>query len=275
MQDNVQHVILTRFNIPTPGRESRVRSRPGWLEKRFELFEQFCLPTLVAQTSHNFSWLVYFDADTPAPFKARIEAYRRFDFFKPRFASFHDMAQLPHDIDRLRDDKAGWLLTTTLDNDDGLHREFVQQLQASVRPTERTVYNYERGLVYFRGRLYLRSDASSPFASFLEPFEQVRTIWAEQHIHLERLGPVCQLDAPPMWLQVIHDDNVTNRIRGERVSRDRALEGFAINEQAVLPETEWQLLLDRAVVRQVRSAREMGIKAYTLVRTAVRGDGPL
>ena len=80
------HVILTRFNVATPGREAAFRNLPSWLENRFDLFERNCLPTVAGQTSRNFKWLVYFDPATPAAFKAKIESYRALVAFHPLFA---------------------------------------------------------------------------------------------------------------------------------------------------------------------------------------------
>ena len=77
------HVIMTRFNMPTPGRESHIRSRPGWLAGRFELFERYCLPSIAAQTTRDFHWVVYFDVETPPEFRARIEACRAVFPFVP------------------------------------------------------------------------------------------------------------------------------------------------------------------------------------------------
>ena len=35
MADDFAHVVTTRFNLATPGRESAFRNRPGWLAERF------------------------------------------------------------------------------------------------------------------------------------------------------------------------------------------------------------------------------------------------
>lgn len=47
-----------------------------WLEHRFEVFERYCLPSVAAQTSGNFTWLCLFDAATPEPYRSRIEGYK-------------------------------------------------------------------------------------------------------------------------------------------------------------------------------------------------------
>src|SRR6188508_2207312 len=81
----IRHVLLTRFNMPTPGREAKLRSDPGWLARRFDLFERYCLPTIAAQDAQDFGWIVYFDEATPAPFRDRIERLRGIREFHPYY----------------------------------------------------------------------------------------------------------------------------------------------------------------------------------------------
>ena len=79
------HVIQTRFNLATPGRELAIRTQPGWLLERFQLFELWCLPSVAAQTSRNFTWLIYFDEGTPEVFRKRIANLQRVFPFVPVF----------------------------------------------------------------------------------------------------------------------------------------------------------------------------------------------
>ena len=81
------HAIMTRFNVARPKRSDPIRLDPEWLAGRFDLFEKYCLPSVAAQTARDFHWLVYFDAATPEPLRARIEACRRIFPFVPCFAS--------------------------------------------------------------------------------------------------------------------------------------------------------------------------------------------
>ena len=125
------HVILTRFNLATPGRESAIRNQPGWLAGRFELFERYCLPTLAAQrgvSAGGFRWIVYFDDGTPEPFRARIEACRRVADFHPFFTPIFPGEQWgisARAVLAAEGRAAPWLLSTRLDNDDGLAVDFV------------------------------------------------------------------------------------------------------------------------------------------------------
>jgi hypothetical protein len=103
----------------------RVRSQQDWLSKRFDLFESFCLPTVVSQRNQNFIWIVYFDDHTPPEFRTRIEGYRRHAFFRPYYVNYEEMSCYRNHICDLFLERPKWLLTTTLDNDDGWHREFI------------------------------------------------------------------------------------------------------------------------------------------------------
>ena len=273
-QNSCAHIILTRFNVRTPGREERVRTRPGWLAERFQLFERFCLPTVATQTTQNFTWLVYFDDETPPEFCPRIDAYRRYPFFRPYFVNYEELSLYREHIAALFSERPEWLLTTNLDNDDGWHREFVASLHQHLKFGAPAVFNFEQGLVYNNGRIYLRKDRCNPFASFLEPFDHIRTIWGEQHIHLSRLGHVIQIDAQPLWLQVVHDKNVSNWIRGDRTLRGEVLDGFAIREDAATDEARWEVLLDQIVWRRHRAGRDSAIKVYKYFRTLVRVAAP-
>lgn len=56
MLPNYTHLIVTRFNL-----QLWDGAKPldvAWLAHRFELFEQYCYPSVVGQTEQNFKWFV-------------------------------------------------------------------------------------------------------------------------------------------------------------------------------------------------------------------------
>ena len=67
--ENYSHFIITRFNLNLYAQDKHdLPTRTDrWLEHRFEVFERYCLPSVAAQTSGNFTWLCLFDAATPEP----------------------------------------------------------------------------------------------------------------------------------------------------------------------------------------------------------------
>jgi hypothetical protein len=57
-----EHVLLTRFNVryvEDPNAPS-IGTDPDWLARRFELFERYCLPSVIAQSAQNFSWIIIY-----------------------------------------------------------------------------------------------------------------------------------------------------------------------------------------------------------------------
>jgi hypothetical protein len=66
-----RHVLLTRFNARFAAKWTELCLDPAWLGHRFSLFERFCYPSVQAQTSTGFTWLVFFHEGTPAYRAAR------------------------------------------------------------------------------------------------------------------------------------------------------------------------------------------------------------
>ena len=190
------HVIMTRFNMPTPGRESQIRSRPGWLAGRFELFERYCLPSIAAQTTRDFHWVVYFDVETPPEFRARIEACRAVFPFVPYFTEFFPAEGWPRSLGELFGQPTPWLLTTRFDSDDALAVDHVARLRAAVEaaaPTARTSFNLTHGVVIEDGRVYAHAHPSNAFASWLEPGDgSARTCMSINHMRMAEHGRCCR-----------------------------------------------------------------------------------
>ena len=204
------HVIMTRFNLATPGRESRIRLRPGWLAERFDLFERYCLPSVAAQTEQGFRWVIYFDVETPQEFRDRIEACRRVHPFVPYFTPLFPGSGWPRSLRELLGDPparsrgagpAPWLLTTRLDNDDALAVDHVARLQAAVAALpapQRCSLNFTHGFVLNDGRVYAHEHRSNAFASWLEPWDApMCTAQDIEHMKMADHGPIRQIDGPP------------------------------------------------------------------------------
>jgi hypothetical protein len=236
------HVILTRFNCSysrdPADREIAIRARPGWLEERFVLFERYCLPSVVAQSTHDFRWHVYFDRNTPAQYleRARNGLAGRSNFMIKLcdlYGSETVQADLPGDLGSTRK----WLVTTRLDNDDALYRDFVKQLHGQVRVGSKEALNFPWGIVYRNGALYLSRQESNSFVSVSEPFEGIQTVTCAPHNEIGRRFPVRDIGSGPAWMQVIHGSNVSNKVRGWRVARSKIPSGFeAIVGQNIAPE---------------------------------------
>lgn len=211
---DADHVIVTRFNLPTAGKEGVIRARPGWLEERSELFDAFCAPSVAAQTDPRSTWLVYLDPASPEWLLDRMRRYADEGLLHPVLRTEVTVEALRADIERLVPRSSRHLITTNLDNDDALASDFVARLRRVPAGAGATALFLTDGLVLAGGRLYRHRDRDNAFCSVIEPWGDPRTCWADWHNLLHRQLPVSRRGGAPSWLQVVHGHNVSNRVRG-------------------------------------------------------------
>ena len=258
---SITHVLLTRFNMPTSGREARLRGDPHWLHRRFELFETFCLPLVLGQDSRDFTWILYFDSETPSPYRERAEGLATHPNILPILRP--DVVPLDDIIDHVKASCARGtthVITTAFDNDDALARDFVTRLQRGSDGHDRAALNFPFGYIFASGKTYLRHDPSNAFISMIEPVAEIRTVWSAWHTELGRTAPLVQLDDRPAWLQVVHERNVSNRIRGTRVATSGALRPFAIDVVPSGHESAVAIRSENLVMTPARRVRDYAIQ---------------
>ncbi len=81
------------------------------------------------------------------------------------------------------------------------------------------------------------------------------------------MAPVRQLPGEPAWLQVIHEHNVSNRVRGRRYPADRVRASFALDlGPEAADEGAAGYWLDRVVGHPARVARDGAFRVAKPVR---------
>lgn len=228
MQDrnSIDHVLLTRFNLPTPGVERVVRAQESWLENRVQLFEKYCLTSVRAQTVPNLQWIIYFDPDSPDWLLKSIREWAADGLFVPVFRATVSNSELIADLRELVGDPGELLLTTNLDNDDALAADFALRLQEAAVQPHRTALYLTEGLIVSDNRLFRRTDRTNAFCSVVESWDSPVTCWADWHNLLGKSMPVVEVSGQPAWLQVVHGGNVSNRVHGKLVSPAEYLDSF-------------------------------------------------
>lgn len=221
MKPKFEHVIMTRFNLATPGNESALRNEVGWLEERFELFETVCLPSVAQQTNQNFTWIIYFDTDTPVQFRKRIAQLQEKFAFNAYFTELFPASGWSTSLIELVAPKTDYVLTTRLDNDDALTVDFVDRLHTAVAQNDSVIgaYNFTSGFVVANDRLYCLSHPRNAFFSWLDRNgETIKTAPSIQHMQLHKHGHIHQISGEGTWIQMVHTRNVSNKIRGWRAN---------------------------------------------------------
>ncbi|MEW1982225.1 glycosyltransferase [Citricoccus sp. NPDC079358] len=264
----MDHVLLTRFNVPTPGRESLIRAQDGWLRDRIVLFEKYCLPSVLAQTTPDFEWIIYFDPESPRWFTDWVDGWCTDRRFHAIYRASISREELLSDVRSVTGGRARTLLTTNLDNDDGLATDFVERLQAAVTGQRREALYLTSGIVLQDTAAYLRHDPVNAFCSVAEPWNDPVMAWADWHNRLGRAMPVVQVGGGPGWLQVVHGRNVSNTVHGRPTHPHEHACRFPAALTGLPPVHPSHLLLDAVLRRPLRVARSTlrhGTKTMALV----------
>lgn len=228
----MKHFIITPFYVrrhftTKTGKTEELLAPPEWLNDRLRLFEDYCFPSVVGQSEKNFEWFIYFDQSTPGSYLDRVTSLTsKYANITIKLCEFWEAATLIKDVASAIEARTRWVVTTRLDNDDGLSRDFASMLHSAAE--ERTEFlNFPRGIIWYSGKCYMYKHLSNAFLSLVEPVEGLRTVWsAGAHQDAARTAPVRQLQETPAFLQVVHGKNVSNKPRGTRIDARRALMGF-------------------------------------------------
>lgn len=209
----IPHVFLTRFNLPANRVEQSIFS-DEWLTDRMRLFEKYTVPSVRQQT--NVRWIIYLDQSTPPWLRDRMS---ELEAELPLWPFYLDRALTPQAIrSHLKEvvPEGGPVMTSNLDNDDGLASDYVDRLRALVPDIRPVALYLTAGLIRADGEVYRRHDRSNAFSAVVDDLSSAtfETCWSRFHNQLEEVMPAVRGDGAPAWLQVVHGRNVSNRVGG-------------------------------------------------------------
>ncbi|GGM42660.1 glycosyltransferase [Microbacterium saperdae] len=209
------HVILTRFSVRFP------ESPPideDWLAYRWAFFRDALAASAARQTERDFQWLVFFDIDTPVWLLEEIEALRP-GLFTPVYVSSWSSAIAQRAVADVS--SAPYLITTRIDSDDAIARQFVADVQSHFDHQESLYINLLCGVQVERtGEVYRYDEPSNPFISYVEKrveSDAPRTVFQSlSHGRSRWFADLLNIVGPPRWMQIIHGSNIANGVRGLR-----------------------------------------------------------
>lgn len=258
-RNGLQHFILTRFNLLLWNKDKSgafVRSKE-WLEHRFELFERYCLQSIIGQTCQEFEWIVLFDSKTPSNYKDKIEEYKKHCpqlipvFVEPAkgrcFAEIFrqevlkrvqevqaiQIVQDPSRISELENTSSfPRVLTSYLDNDDALNVRYVEDIQKrALALNDGSFISYTHGYQFFTDYNYMMqvSNQKNHFISVVESGTPIllKTVYGYgSHYYIDKIkgSRIEYVNDFPMWCEVIHEKNMDNDayfLFGSKMVRDR------------------------------------------------------
>lgn len=251
-----QHYLITRFNLKKDNWKTSKNDIPvlteDWLERRFELFENFCYPSVKGQQNQNFTWLVYFDIDTPQGYKDKIEALtENYPNFQPRFVeAMRDF--IPGIQDEIKTCREDYIITSRLDNDDCLRKDYIATVQENFIPTPFMAIDFPDGYtlqISPEFKIGKKRQSWNPFISLIEVNDQPESVWRfEQHGRWKREKSVKRINDQRIWMSVIHRENKVNEFTGYADISEDILDKYAISEaqktriaQNLVPVGQWTL----------------------------------
>src|SRR4051812_32627313 len=226
--DDFRHVILTRLAVRLDA-DSAPPDR-AWLQHRLRWFASVCLPSVDRQTARGVRWLCFADAAVDQASATEIEELAdRTGSFEPIWVnSALDRTAVNAAIDPSAGER---ILTTRLDCDDALGPDFVRRVhRAATHRAGRYFLNFPLGYQFAAGRFFLRPSLANPFVSLVETATSsgIDGVYVVQHHESGTSSRLVQVMSRPAWLQVVHDRNVANEVRGIQVRGLRVARDFGI-----------------------------------------------
>ncbi len=221
------HYLVTRFNVPVENwgtdKSGQITLDDVWLKHRIELFLRYCVPTVAAQSEKNFTWLIYCDTDTNADVRLTIEnSIQSIPTASIRFASTFN--QLLVDLKEVMFNTAStFLITSRLDNDDGLGKNYIKYVQAHFREADNLLLNLGSGIVFDVNENVLTQIRLAPnnhYTSLVEKrknADTLLTVFGFPHDNPPGYLQIINIPAAYAWLKIIHERNVKSRLKGRPI----------------------------------------------------------
>lgn len=217
------HFLITRFNLRNPSWGLTKNNEPildeKWMEERMVLFENYCLSSIVNQTNSDFKWLLFFDSTTSDFYKSKIaELLQPFGHFIPLYidgmALFHESLNT---YIKKNSNTVPFLITSMIDNDDCLHKNYIQEVQNQFAKQDFLAIDFINGYtLQIEPEIILgkKDHIFNPFISLIEKNENPKTVWFYDHHIWKKESRIKSIYGKRMWMSVIHGKNKVNEFDG-------------------------------------------------------------
>jgi len=219
------HYLVTRFNVALYSKSQKTRwgdkiDPDKWMQSRMILWERYCIPSIYNQSNQNFTWIVVFDPQTPKGYLERATALLH---PKHRIKIAPNFRQgIKDEIGKVSTDR---LITTRLDCDDALHRDFTKKIQSWFAKRGKTgILTFPCGWIWnpAKGKLYHARYIKNPFLTLIEkPQKKTHTVLAHRHTAITDMFKTHLIEGGHNWAQIIHGENLANYCHGDKVAESK------------------------------------------------------
>jgi hypothetical protein len=127
-----------------------------------------------------------------------------------------------NEIKKYVTDEKEVILTTRLDNDDAIARNYLSTVSSvcqRLQPDKNYVINFSNGYKLHKSGIYKTKPVFlNPFMSVFSSLKDLKTSFHQPHKKMGQVGTVIEIDEQHagfksiMWMQVIHSENIANRL---------------------------------------------------------------
>lgn len=251
-----KHFLITRFNLRRSDWSTNKKNvavlTDEWHKNRFELFTNYCFPSVKSQVNTNFEWLVFFDTTTPDIYKTLIsELQKEMPNFIPLFIDGMDYF-LDGVKDYIKKYNSEYVITSGLDNDDCISVNYIDEIQKRFNNQSFLALDFVDGYtIQTQSKLKIgkKLHLYNPFISLIEKSTNLITVCDVSHRIWKKEKRIQQVKHVRTWASVIHHENKVNEFTGYgSVDIAGFLEVFKLsNKQKVfikshyVPVSKWQI----------------------------------
>ncbi|MDT0687444.1 glycosyltransferase [Autumnicola psychrophila] len=222
----MKHFLCTRFNLRNENwvrtKKGEVVLTPEWLSQRYKIFMDYCVPSVINQTNRNFTWLIFFDIHTPQDFKNSINNFASdTKAFQPLYIDGVKNLQsaLKNHIIGSIDEWDSSVITSRLDNDDALHKDFIDTIQNLAQGQKRVIIDVIRGYQMNTGKqpFEIRKHFKyyNPFISLVESVENLKGVYSRDHYKWSSEKNIIAYRGERLWLEIVHERNMINDVKNQ------------------------------------------------------------
>jgi len=110
-------------------------------------------------------------------------------------------------------------------------------LPENARNQDRFAVNFTWGYALEGQRVGLFANERNSFVSLIEKRNQaggLLTVWVTEHRKVNRLARVMEIDTTPLWVRVVHERNLLNQFRGEKIPLSKlSATDFGLSPQTI------------------------------------------